>query len=283
MKPRFFLAAGRAAVVAVAALGAPGCVGEDEKQVLPPVVLGMENTIPPAYDDGQVQLYQVTREVRLPLREPRDDERSALSRDMPPYRREPFQKATDTRITIRFTLTNLEAVPHTVTLLVDPWNEFVRYVPGVVVDDEEILPNFSGHQRNAFIIPPKSRVEGIITADDVVEMATDLVTAMNIEARPPAADGQFGGPVLYNRAFNLQNRSSEPDPVLAPYVPNVAIAGITGFDLGLRTTQPAKIAVELVIDIEDRHGDRMIEKQSDGDPIGEPGRELTPPMPVRMN
>lgn len=275
MKLRFF------AGPALLFVALSGCVGEDNKQVLPPVVLGMENNVAPVYDGEEVDIYQVQREVRLPLREPRDDERAALSRDMPPYRREPFQKTEDTRITIRFTLTNLEDRPHTVTLLVDPWNEFVRYVPGVVVDDEDILPNFSGHQRNPFIIPPKGRVEGIITPDDVIEMATDLVTAMNVAATPPT--GAFSGPALYNRAFNLQNRSSEPDPVLAPFRPNVPIAGITGFDLGLRTNEPAKIAVELVIDIEDRHGDRVIERASDGDPIGEPGRELTPPAPTRMN
>lgn len=277
MKPRFSLAA--AAMV----LAVWGCVGDDEKQVLPPIVLGMENDIAPVFDDGEVQTYQVSREVRLPLREPREDERAALSRDMPPYRREPFQKATDTRITIRFTLSNLEDRQHTVTLLIDPWNEFVRYVPGVIIDDEEVLPNFSGHQRNPFVIPPFGRVEGIITPDDVVEMATDLVTAMNIAANPPPEGNQFCGPALYNRAFNLQNRSSEPDPVLGPYFPGVPIAGITGFDVGLRTNEPAKVAVELVIDIEDRHGDRAIEKESDGDPIGEPRTELTPPGPCTQN
>jgi hypothetical protein len=250
------------------------CSSEDDKEVLPPVVLGMEADTPPTYDDGEQQIYQVTREVRLTFRRHEDSERP--QGDAPPYRRPPFHVASQSRITVRYTLTNLEDKQHTVELLVDPWNEFVRYVPGVQVDDEETIPNFSGIDK-FFVLPPKARIEGIITPDDMVELAVDLTTAMRIEESPPGDDSALAGGRLYNRAFNIQNRSSEPDPVLAPYLPLGPVAAVTGFDLGLRTYAQAKIAVEIVIDVEDLEGNRLVEQGTDDRRLGPPGETLTPP------
>ena len=108
----------------------PGC-SADDTEVLSPVVLGMPDTIAPTYDDGQEQIFQVSREVRLPFRQPRDGQRPEGQQD--PYPRRPFHVATDTRTAVRFTLSNLDDVQHNVELLVDPWNEFVRYAPGVTM------------------------------------------------------------------------------------------------------------------------------------------------------
>ena len=269
----------RALASSVLLLGvlASACAGEDEKEVLPPVVLAMLDTTAPTYDDGQQQIFQVGREVRLPFRRPTDEERPRG--EQAPYPRPPFHIASDTRVTIRYTLSNLDDQPHTVELLIDPWNEFVRYVPGVsTVGQDELLPNFSGIDRFV-VVPPKARVDGIITPDDMVELATDLTVAMALDQRPPAADGAFGGPALFNRTFNIQNRSSEPDPVLQDWMPasKTNLAAITGFDLGLRTYAPAKVAVELVIDIEDLHGERVIMDGEEGRQLGRPGNVITPP------
>ena len=260
----------------VSALAA--CANEGDTQVIPPVVLGMTETTAPAYDDGQMQIYESYLPVPLPLRRPTDEERPKGDAD--PYPRPPFHLASDTRITARFTLSNLEDKPHTVEMLIDPWNEFVRYSPGIVVSDEAATPNFSGIDR-FFIIPPLGRIEGIITPDDIVELATDLGTAMTLDKRPQAPDSDFAGPALFNRAFNIQNRSSQPDPLLAPYVPKV-IAGIVGFDLGLRTYEPAKIAIEVVLDVEDNNGDRVIPAGDDTRRVGRPGTALVPPAAPAM-
>jgi hypothetical protein len=251
----------------------PACANDDAAQVMPPVVVGMLDTTGPTYDDGQVQIYEVYTPVVLPMRRPNDDERPKGQVD--PYPRPPFLLASDTRVTVRYTLTNLEDKQHTAELLIDPWNEFVRYVPGVTISDENAQPNFSGFD-HFFVLPPKERIEGIFTPDDMTELATDLGTAMKLQETPPAADGPFGGPVLYNRAFNIQNRSSQPDPVLAPYIPAV-VAGVVGFDLGLRTYEPAKIAVEIVIDVEDLNGNRVVKPDEDTKKIGRPGTVLSPP------
>lgn len=269
MRPRSLVAASLVALLPIA------CSSEEDKQVLSPVVMGMTETTPPTYDDGEQQIYEVHAPVPLPMRRP--DGGEVPKGESPPFPRPPFDLASQTRVTVRFTLTNLEDKKHTVELLLDPWNEFVRYVPGVVVTDENTIPNLSGWDK-FFVLEGKQRLEGIITPDDMFELATDLATAETIQSRPPAAASDFGGASLYNRAFNLQNRSSQPDPVLAPYLPPI-VPGLTGFDLGLRTYEQAKIAVELVIDVEDLDGNRVI-KDEDRDtvkPIGPPGTVLTPP------
>lgn len=231
----------------------------------------------PIFDDGEDQIFQVSIPVELPVRRATQDERRALPRNIAPYPREPFLKARDVRVTVRYTLTNIDDQEHIVELLLDPWNEFVRYVPGTsVVNQDQVVPNFSGIDRFV-IVPPKGRVEGILTPDDLVEAAVDLGTAMSLQQRPPASDSQFGGATLYNRAFNIQNRSSEPDPVLAPYFPPV-VAGVVGFDLGLRTSAAVNVALEGVVDLEDVEGDRMIEPDdTETRPIGRPGNDLSPP------
>jgi hypothetical protein len=249
------------------------CANDGDTQVIPPVVLGMTETTPPAYDDGQMQIYETYLPVPLPLRRPTDEERP--KGDAAPYPRPPFHVAGDTRITARFTLSNLEDKQRTVEMLIDPWNEFVRYSPGIVVSDEAATPNLSGIDR-LVILPPLGRIEGIITPDDMVELATDLGTAMKLDKRQVDPMSDFAGPALFNRAFNVQNRSSQPDPLLGPFIPKV-IAGLVGFDLGLRTSEPAKIAIEVVLDVEDLNGDRVIPVGDDARRVGRPGTALVPP------
>jgi len=250
-----------------------GCASGEEEQVIPPVVLGMLETTGPTYDDGQEQIYEVYIPVELPLRRPTDEER--LGGDAPPYPRPPFHIASQTRITARYTLSNLDNVQRTVEMLVNPWNEFVRYEPGVTEDEEMTTPNLSGIDR-FFVLPPLGRIEGIITPDDMVELATDLATAMRLAQEPQTEDSPFGGPTLFNRAFNVQNRSSEPDPVLGRFIPPV-IAGLVGFDLGLRTREQAKVAIEVVLDVEGVEGERVIPKDGEARRVGRPGTVLSPP------
>ena len=257
------------------------CANQGGDQTILPVVLGMNDRMGAFYEDEETAIYQVSVPVILPLRKPNAEEEAALV-PLAPYPRTPFQLAADTRITVRFTLSNLDDRPRIVELLVDPWNEFLRYRPGLSAGDEGAMtPNVSGVDR-WFVIPPKSRIEGILPPDDFLELATDLGTAMTIASRPGA--GAFAGPGLFNRAFNVQNRSTEPDPLLGPYRPSVS-AGIVGFDLGLRTSQKCNVAVEIVVDVEDVNGKRVIPPDNPDklEPIGRPGRTLTPPAAPRMN
>jgi hypothetical protein len=253
---------------------ATGCRANEDEQTLEPVVLGMTSSAAPFYRDNQTAIYQVTIPVRLPMRRPTDDEARGLGQ-MPPYPRAPFLKSSDVRIEVRFTLTNVDDKRQSVELLLDPWNEFVRYRPGLQVSDEDALPNYSGYQKS-FMLDPKQRLEGIVTADDTLEMAIDLATAMNIAANPPPADAQLNAAALMNRAFNLQNRSNQPDPAIGPLIPPV-IPGLTGFDLSLRTRAPENVAVEITTDVRDLNGDRVVPPGETARTFGPPGRVLSPP------
>ena len=107
-------------------------------------------------------------------------------------------------------------------------------------------------------------------------------TASSVVSTPPPASSEFAGPALSNRAFNIQNRSSLPDPVLASWMPGAksTVASVIGFDLGLRTAEKAKIAVELVIDVEDDSSDgkHVVIGSDTGKTLGKPGTALTPPV-----
>ncbi len=260
-----------------------GACASDNEQQSSPFVLGMTDTMAPAVNDGETQIYIVQTPIPLPVRRPTDDERKALGQQ-DPYPRQPFFVASDARITVKFTLSNLSPDKSAVVeLLMDPWNEFVRYVPGQQVSDEMTIPNLSGIDRY-FVLQPLQRIEGIITPDDMNELAIDLATAENIEKNPADPKSGFGGPVLFNRAFNVQNRSNQPDPLISQLVPPV-IAGLTGFDLGLRTNAPAKIAVEISLDLTDLNGKRIITPDNTTDkPMftakSPPGTVLSPPPPV---
>jgi hypothetical protein len=264
---------------------ASACADTKEHQVLEPSIVGMTQNTAPFYRDAQITLYQVQIPVRLPMRSPGAEERATL-KPMAPFPRTPFLKATDVTITVHFTLANLDDGPRTVELLLDPWNEFVRYRPVVqAVNDEETTPDFSGFDKY-FVLGPKERVEGVITPDDTLEMAVDLATAELVIAKPPAnaagpnATESVNG--LVNRAFNLQNRSSAYDPLLTPLIAQIPVVpGLTGFDLGLRTTEPGNVAVEVLVDVDDDNGDRVVPPGDDAKTFGPPGTLLSPPPPAR--
>jgi hypothetical protein len=269
--------------IALAALLAAGtvsaCANTDANQVTPPVVLGMTPQLAPAYDDGQTQLFQVQVPVQLPIRQPQDGEVDGLP-ETEPYPREPWLKASDLRLEVRYTLSNLDDQPHDVLLLLDPWNEFVRYRPGLLVADVRTVPNYSGYMRQ-FRLEPKSRTLGILTNDDMTELAVDLATVEKILETPPAGeDANVVG--LINRVFDIHNRSNTGDPLVTPYIPRV-IAGLTGFDLGLRTAAPMTVAVEITIDITDRNGDRVIPQGASSERMEIPTEEISPPGARPLN
>lgn len=260
-----------------------GCSsGPPADQLLRPVALGMTNKVPTYYDDGNLTLYEVQVPVPLPIERPTQAQLRLLgaSPKGAPYPRAPFITADDESIAVHFTLSNLDPAEHDVWLLVDPWNEFVRYRPGVtIVDDDVTVPN-EGYDLG-FSIPGNSRIEGDITPDDTHEIAIKLAAAENILAQSMPMDAQvmdnsLSTTELVNHIFDPQNRSNDGDPLFLPWIPPV-IAGLTGFDLGLRTSSPANVAIEITIDIQDLAGDRIVAQDSDAVQIGIPPVVLSPP------
>lgn len=255
------------------------CANVDTDLVQLPVVLSMNTKVAPQ-GEGEDQTFEVRLPVPFEVRPPIASETAKLG-PLAPYPRTPFLKAEEIVATARFTLTNLDDKEHIVELLMDPWNEFVRYDPGYTLDEDALVPNLSGVDR--FIkVPPKSRVVGIVTPDDFLELAKDLGTAQALAKLPPPAantDDPFAGPVLYNRAFNTQNRNGENDPLLSRYVPK-ANAAIIGFDLGLRTRQAANVSIEVTVELVDKKTDVdtgiVIEPGTNAKPLGRPGNVLRP-------
>jgi len=270
-----------AAAVAAVLASIPACA--KDAVVSDPVRLGMTDTLAPFIDDGQTQYYQATLPVLFPIRSGTGEELGELAGSSPPYPREPFYEAENSRVTMRFTVVNLDDVPHTVDVLLDPWNEFVVYFPSTsIVREDEIVPNLSGIERT-LLLPPKGRLTGIVTPDDFVELARDLGTVMSIATAPPDPEGDFGGAVLFNRAMNGQNRDAATDPLLSRYLPPVA-AGVIGVDLSLRTMEPANLAIEALVDVQDE-GDKsgeslvfdVLDIPEGVAPFTRPGALLSPP------
>jgi hypothetical protein len=292
--PRILLgAAPAAAFAAVIAASLVACSNDNGDQVTQPVGIGMTSTTAPYFSNGQLTLYQVETEVKLPVRKPTSSDKTGPAPKGTPYPHAPFLLTSDESVEVRYVLANLDTVTRTVWLLVDPWNEFVRWKPGVtVVNDDVTVPNF-GYDL-AFVLPPQGRVEGTLTPDDMTEIATKLASVQNLLASPQAkaaaaamaagtmADNSLDTTSLCNNIFNPQNRSNSNDLLYTPWIPPV-VPGVTGFDLGIRTTASegtmgaANVAVEVTVEVQDLNGDRMVAQDTTDPQIGVPPQTLSPP------
>jgi hypothetical protein len=249
----------------------------------------------PYYADGNTTIYEVQKPVELPVRKPTGSELSNKPPKGTPYRHAPYLLTSDERLELHYTITNVDADTHPVWLLIDPWNEFVRWAPGItVVNDDVTIPN-NGYDL-AFAIPGKSRVEGTITSDDFVEIATKLASVQAVLASAsiamPGPTGMLSvaptgaaasnypsidPTTLCNNIFDYQNRSNSGDTLYVPWIPSV-VAGVTGFDLGLRTYEPANVGVEITIEEVDLNGNRLVvADDTTTKKIGIPTKTLSPP------
>jgi hypothetical protein len=269
---------------------AAACSSGSSDQITQPLAVGMTASTAPYYSDGNLTLYEVQLPVRLPVRRPTQAERQALGGTPPGtrYPHMPFLLSSDESVEVHYVISNIDTVQHAVWLLVDPWNEFVRYRPGVtVVDEDTTVPNESFEPGGpGFVVQPQSRVEGTITTDDMSELAIRLAAAENYLMSPQVlalespdagtTDNSLSPTSIANHIFDGQNHSNENDPLFSPYVPPV-IAGITGFDLGLRSMEPANVAVEITIDVQDLNGNRFVAQDTTAALIDLPPVTLAPP------
>lgn len=288
VRPRAFVFA---AVVVLG--GAASCTQSSSYQVTGPYDLGMTSSIAAYYSDENTTLYEAQMPVPLPVKAPTGPLGPAPAST--PYPHAPWLTVGDESIEVRYTISNLDSQEHDVWLLIDPWNEFVRWDPGVtIVDDEDTEPNWGYDQE--FVLGATSRIQGTLTADDVQEIATKLAAVENMLASPEAMMGDGGAlndggdttesvsgyvgnydpTAVANNIFNPQNRSNSGDPIYTPWIPSV-IAGLTGFDLGLRTEEPANIAVEITINVQDLNGNRFVSATSTQAQLGLPPKTLSPP------
>ena len=260
----------------------------------------MTSNIAPYYADGQITLYQAQTPVALPVRKPTDAERAALgpAPKGTPYPHAPFLTAQDESVEVHFVLSNIDTVAHNVWLLIDPWNEFVRWKPGVtVVSDEETIPN-NGYDKE-YVLGPMSRVEGTITSDDIQEIATKLAAVENFLASPQGMqtdstiDGQQPRPDA-----GLQQHLRLPEPIeLDPARPLLYAVDPTGrrrpdglrprradgVRRGRRRRPPRRdgadagpagdIAVEITMDVQDLNGNRFVPQDTTDPELGMPAED----------
>lgn len=259
---------------------------DEETHRLAPQQLGMTADLTPSYDDGELQLYEVRMPVQLPIKRFSRAQRQKLSGRAPPFPRHPWITSSDVEVQVTFTLANLDPDPHDVEVLIDPWNEFGRYWPGLQVVDQqngEALPNLSGidvryevpalkNKRNQ-----SSRISGTFTFDDMEELARDFATVINIIENGVGgqpAEGQDDPRIAYvNHTFDVHNRQTRT-PLTDRFRPDI-IPGLVGFDVGLRTTEPANIAIEVFIELVDHGGNRVVPAGENDPVMPEPDRFYT--------
>jgi len=261
------------------------CSEQETQRTLPSVQLAMDETVAASYDDEQTQIYEVRRRVQLPILAPGPTEAQELAaQSMPPYAHVPWLTTDELRVQLSYTITNLDDQPRVVEILVDPWNEFASYYPGLMVADAEegeYVPNLSGIDTRVLLASrgagEHSRMHGVFTFDDMEEMARDFATVMNLIANPPtqagAAEEEAQGELIVYVNHTFANPSTR-DVLGGPYIPAV-IPGLTGFDLGLRTSEPAKIAIEVVTEVVDRGSDKLETDENRGALLPEPPEVIT--------
>ena len=228
----------------------------------------MTSKVAPFYNDGELTLYETQLPVNLPIAKPTAAESASLAGSTGPFSHHPWVTADQVQLQLTWTLANLDKDSHVVEVVVDPWNEFGRYVPGVEIQGDNSIPDLSGIDEG-YDLPGlgsgrSSRIEHTFSFDEMNELAVDFATAINIlttvKPPPPMAgqeqpdDPRVG---MVNYAFNLQNHHGD-SPLTDPYIPTV-IPGLLGFNIGLLTHEPANIAIEFTIEIIDTDGSKVIE------------------------
>lgn len=272
---------GRIVIGALAMVLALAC-GEGETRRLQPVSVGLAETVPPIYDDGELTIYEAKTRLMLPIIAPSDAQLARLSTEpSDPFERQPWVTHDDIGVQVTWTLSNLDATDRSVWVMIDPYNEFGRYEPAIVVTDDEAVRDLSGIDM-LFLLPGTEseaasaadpRIVGTFSFDDMDELALDFATVFKIIEDAAPTDEVEDDPrsTLVNYAFNVRNRSYN-SPLLARYRP-AAVPGLVGFDFGLRTDEPANVALEIVVEIRDRRGDRVAER-------GQTVRLIDPPDAV---
>jgi hypothetical protein len=196
-----------------------------------------------AYTSEDGALFIVEQRVELPIRVPPEtaieDLRQAAEGFMDlPFPRLPWVERGDFGIEVDFTLSNLEDAPHQVAVIVNGFNEFDEYVPGVTVIDEEPTPDFSQWER-VYELEPKQRLSRTIREEDFDETAVDLATVVN-------------GAPNSNQVVFFESKSTADERV-RQYIPPV-IPGLAGFRIGLRATSAARIVLDASVRVRDAGG-----------------------------
>jgi hypothetical protein len=265
-------------------LTAAGCESStDATGAIAPVVVSMSSTAAPYYSSDELTIYWEQTPVTLPVRKG-----TGMEPNVSPYPSSPYLLTSDYLLQVNYTVTNLDNVSNNVWVTMNPWNQFVRYYPGItVVSDDETEPNWSGIWLPV-VLPPMGRVQGTFTSADMTALATQLDVAMSIIIKGPIGDASgYTVADLINNDFANEFGYAGGDQLMQPYTPSV-LAGMTGFDLGIQSNSPMNVALEIEIQLTDNSQSstypdgKFIPPGQTGTPAGEPAEELKIPGAVNM-
>jgi hypothetical protein len=194
---------------------------------------------------GGGAIYIVEQRVELPVRAPTamalaDLTQAATRYPMLPFPRLPWVERGALPIEVDFVLENLEDSEREIAVIVNGWNEFHEYQPGVQVIDQAPTPDYSQWEW-LYKLKPKQRVTRTVREEEFDEIAVDLATVVN-------------GAPNSNQVVYFENQSSA-DVRSQPFIPPV-IPGLMGFRLGLRTTTASGATLDASVRVRDA-GDRL--------------------------
>lgn len=194
-----------------------------------------------ATEDGA--FYFIEQRVEFDIERPTDANLAALAATpAPPFARSPWVGRDDVAVEVDWALTNLTGDPAEVTLTFNGVNEFFEYMPNFVVDDGDVVADFSQWERRLVLEPFETR-EGTVREQEMDEIAVDLATVVN------------GAPNA-NQIVYFENQSDH-DPRAEPFIPEV-IPGLVGFRAGLQATGTRRLVLEMTVrlrDLDDRLAD----------------------------
>jgi hypothetical protein len=232
-------------------LGGAGCIEERRYIGDGLYQVALTESTAPAFEGEDGALFIVEQRVELPVRVPTDialqDLSEAASRfEGLPFPRMPWVERGDLGIEVDFTLSNLDDAERQVAVIINGFNEFHEYMPGVTVIDEEPTADFSQWER-LYELEPRQRIDGTVREEDFDEAAVDLATVVN-------------GAPNSNAVVFFENKSSRDERSRA-FIPEV-IPGLCGFRLGLRATGAGRIVLEATVRVRDA-GDRLADEQDE--------------------
>ncbi|HJL16022.1 MAG TPA: hypothetical protein RMH99_10210 [Sandaracinaceae bacterium LLY-WYZ-13_1] len=247
------------------ALVATGCL--DEQRYVTPEgggawALAIDEDTPAFFEAEDDSVYLIEQRIPIEFRQPTEEELAELG-DLEgveiPYAQRPWLERGDIELQLDWTLSNLSEDPVTVTLVVNGFNEFHEYNPGIEVVDDELVIDFAQWERT-YRLEPMSRRHGTVREEELDEVAVDLASVVNMAPNP-------------NQIVYFENQSSH-DRRSQMYIPDV-VPALTGVRVGLRSLSNSPVVLELTLRVRDNR-----DVLYDGDPQSEDADEQPWEAPV---
>jgi hypothetical protein len=202
--------------------------------------VALTESTPAAFTAGEDSIYIVEQRVPLQIRQPTQTELDDLRKGVSmfknlPFNRLPWVGRMDLPTQVDFTLSSLDDKPRQVSVILNGFNEFDEYQPGVHVIDKKVQVDYSQWERT-YELAPKERLSRTIREEELDEAAVDLATAVN------------GAPNA-NEVVYFENKSGS-DPRSDSFTPKV-VPGLAGFRIGIRASKPGKILLEASVRVRD--------------------------------